>query len=152
MWLDWIILAKSQVSGAKFWFCSVLFVHTHTFEFDANVHWKFTLVCPVRRGANRHLPSTVSPGAADHREGGCSQQLCARSLHHRQGNCRFGTGSHQETCKCNRVAGSCELLNVWHWFNNNKKLSKPFFLFQSLKDFYKLFKQRWSSLLWRQSD
>ena len=112
----------TEVSNSKCNLFRAFCTNSETLEFvDAK---EFTLVCPVRRGANRHLPSTVSPGAADHREGGCSQQLCARSLHHRQGNCRFGAGSHQETCKCNRVAGSCEVLNIWYWFKN--ELS-PFF-------------------------
>ena len=39
-----------------------------------------------RRGPDRNLPATFSPGTADVREGGRRQQLRQRSLHRREGD------------------------------------------------------------------
>lgn len=49
-----------------------------------------------RRGPHRHLPPAVPPRAADLRQGGCRQQLCARPLHHRQGDCGPLPGPHPQ--------------------------------------------------------
>ena len=45
------------------------------------------LLILFRWGSYRNLPTTVPPGAADHRQGGRCQQLRPRPLHRRQGDC-----------------------------------------------------------------
>lgn len=54
------------------------------------------MVC--RRGEDRYVPTTLPPRAADHRQGGCRQQLRPRPLHHRQGDRghRAGPGAQAE--------------------------------------------------------
>merc|ERR1712087_934994 len=49
------------------------------------------------RGAHGHVPPAVPPRAADHRQGGRGQQLCARALHDRKGDCGPVSGPHPAT-------------------------------------------------------
>ena len=65
-----------------------------------------------------NLPAIVQCWAADHWQGGCSQQLCQGSLHHWQGTDWNCNGQDQESLRkvsCSSRISGLPFLWRWHW-------------------------------------